>query len=1268
MTEALRTADRRARVAAQREFVAPLVLEAGAGTGKTTTLVARILTWCLGPGWDHHESVTESTGTAPSKSIRDAGAETGRDTIATRVLGGVVAITFTEAAAAEMAQRVGTEMARVGQGEFPPWLWRDPLPETEECRLRARALTAALDHLVVRTIHAFCRSLLAANPLEAGLHPVLEVDADGSALEQVAREVVEEHLQSAYGEPGDRSYLKLAALGVGPEDLVEALIRLAQEGAQPRLFEADPLSPREVSRLLDRLSTAIEPFTSHLGPTLRTTSKRSKLTFQVLEALELTQTTLQGQKSSQSAESSTETGIEAFCQTLSELWKGSPLQRLRDWGQGKINASEAAALGEVTTDLQARSSPLADLLAHVTRLQPALLAHGRKVLNPLLHEVRRLLRARGIVTFTDLLFEARDLLASREGVRRQIRRSMDQLLVDEFQDTDPTQCDLVRWLGLDGPQEERPGLFLVGDPKQSIYGWRSADLEAYHGFVTEVLRAGGQQHLLSENFRSVPAILQEVERCVAPIMEEEVGVQPSFQPLLPCPHLQHHSGFRHPGPSTAPRTGTSSESSADPRSTPSANWHPVEYWVSWNREDDSGRHRARTRSLEAAHLEASAVARDLLRLRQEHQVQWKDVALLLRSTGNLDVYLDALRQAAIPFEVGRDKQYYRRREIIEAAALVRSVLDPGDQLALVTLLRSPMVGVPDAALIPLWSRHLPELMMELDLPALKRVAQETAQALPGEIPGLAEIRGWESNLVTAGEHLVRLRAAYRTAPAAEFVDLLRRLSFQEVLESGRYLGRYRLANLHRFFRQLEAALEAGSDVPGLLRLLRRAVATSEDAAEARPGGNAEAVQVMTIHGAKGLGFEHVYLLELHKKDPPRRAPGTAFRQLPNGVEYSLFGATSLGFDRVLTAQRAVEQAERVRLLYVAMTRAKKRLVMAGSWPQARSEIFGREAASKARTLLDLLTSRSPAPPALDELLDASEDPGPSEPIQAEEAGASWIFLPSEKPMDAAAQPVALPLPTPEAVASASSELLNSRREAQLHMSRPWNGAASQGAHGQLEETPVGSTVNRDTATDGRDDSSEAVDRNTAMAIGTAVHRALETIDLEAEPANSFSQQLRILPSVLAPLLPSTSLPAAEEKAKTLLQQFFAGPLLELLRDLAPHLLARELPILLPGSIHQTSSEGYDSPAASAQVSKAPVKFVSGTIDLLYSDPLTEEVVIVDYKTDDIHSPRELENRVAAYRQQGEVYRRAVQGALDLPDPPRFELWFLTLGQVEIILP
>ena len=209
-----RAADLAARRAAQTRFDVPLVLQAGAGTGKTTTLIGRLLAWTLGEGWER--AARRLAERAERKTGRRA--DEGPDRVAAEVLGRVVAITFTEAAAAEMAGRAARELAVARRRRTRRRAGSKPrvLPPAPERARRARALLGTLDHLAVRTIHAFCRGLLADHPLEAGVHPDLTIDADGRLVEEVVRETVEDALRDGYGDPGDPHLLALAVARLRP--------------------------------------------------------------------------------------------------------------------------------------------------------------------------------------------------------------------------------------------------------------------------------------------------------------------------------------------------------------------------------------------------------------------------------------------------------------------------------------------------------------------------------------------------------------------------------------------------------------------------------------------------------------------------------------------------------------------------------------------------------------------------------------------------------------------------------------------------------------------------------------------------------------------------------------------------------------------------------------------------------------------------------------------------------------------------------------------
>jgi len=794
-----------------------------------------------------------------------------------------------------------------------------------------------------------------------------------------------------------------------------------------------------------------------------------------------------------------------------------------------------------------------------------------------------------------------------------VRGRIDQLLVDEFQDTDRRQCRIVGAVGLEGPRSERPGLFLVGDPKQSIYGWRSADLEAYHDFRDRVRAEGGVVEKLSLNFRSVPAILDEVERVLAPRMLEHRGVQPGFERLVPS------------------REGAAAGSGAEALA-------PVEYWHSGGWDAEQGK-ACRLRAAEAAGLEAQALARDLRALHDAHGVAWKQIGVLFRSRGDLETYLAELRRSAVPYAVEGDRSYFQRREVIEAACLVRCVLDPNDQLALLGWLRSSAVGVPDAALVPLFRHAFPSRFAGLSGPnqaalaELEQLAVELADGLPDDVPGLERVAGWERNLVATVRQLAELRRSFRRDAVDVFVEKLRERTLFDVGEGARYLGAWRVANLDRFFRELAEHLAEGVTPDAELRRLRRAVVLEEQQEEGRPKDVVEdAVQVMTIHGAKGLDFDHVYVMQLHKGAGRDDREGVRAREIEGRLEYRLLGSPTPGFDLVVQAEQTVAEAEQVRALYVALTRARERLVIAGQWP-----VDG-EARSPMR---ELFGQRRLAPPELPELMREAATVHTSWLDRAE---ARWRFpaLAAATPSAAREPPRHAEPPSPERVARDAEALRLAREAARQRELRGFGGTASGLAHTESLTEQAARRLG-----EARRPGATPADGARARAVGTAVHRALERLELEADLPAQLRRAAEGLEGLLADLVDARQLDAAVRDARGVLLGLSGGRLLARLQRVG--VLHRELSLLAP------VAEGEDG----------PVSYVAGQLDLVYRDPDSGRLVVADYKTDRAEGAA-LEQRRAAYARQGAVYQRALREAFGLDYTPRFELWWLRRDEISCL--
>jgi ATP-dependent exoDNAse (exonuclease V) beta subunit len=1167
--------DRGARLAAQTLFDRPLVLEAGAGTGKTGILVARVVAWSLGAGWDRARA-------------RHAARPLDEDALARDVLERVVAITFTEAAAAEMARRIGAAFAAIAAQRLPESVLNKALPhDVADVAPRARVLLGALDRLRVSTIHAFCRRLLAEQPLEAGLHPTLEVDADEAILEETVERVVDEELAADYGR-GETDALALAALGHGPREIAQAVQQLARASVPAAALAEDPFAGDRLAPALTTLRDACLAVRTVVGESFAGATRVNNAR-RIVTAIDELAALLDG---------ATSPPLRTVQERIGQLLPDNLLVHLRGWAKGEAGTVETGCLGAAADRLPGPAGELREAARFVASLDPESYGRARRVLGRLLALVQEAMRRRGAIPFSGLLATAVDLLAALPEARGRLRRGIDQLLVDEFQDTDRLQCELVRLIALDGPPEERPGLFLVGDPKQSIYGWRNADLRAWDDFVDRVRSGGGERRFLYVNYRSVPAILDEVERCVADVMIEAPGAQPPFRPLLAC-----DPGHEPPGFATDRR-------------------RPVEHWIVDGASDDD---EEETDELE---LEAAATAQDVRELHDAHGVAWRTVAVLLRTTTALDVALRALQDAGVPYAVERDRAYFQRREVIDAASLVRAVLDPSDHLALLAVLRSPLVGVPDAALVPLWRHRLPDDLTGLVAPdgvqleaidaAITAAAAETAT----DVPGIERLVEWPAALAAFARTLADLRASFENDPPDRFVERLRSTTLLEAGEAARRLGAFRLANLDRLLRRLAAALAGGGDVQAVLRVLRRSVAEAREAEEARPLEAAEdAVQVMTIHRAKGLTFDHVYLLQTARRSRSGSSESTAAEPAAREWGLRLLGAPNPAWAEVGAHRRQVERAERVRTLYVALTRARARVVISG-----RSLVEVPVPLLHATTH-DALLSHRRATPA--DLADRLGDAG----AFIDDLGVRWrrparTSAAGVRPAQAEDASVA-----PERVASDAERLRAATSEAEERTARPWRAPASAEAHEKLaellaredEETPRGARM-----------------RNAAAAAGSAVHAFLERVDLAApDLAAEVERRRREARATLDRVAAPGDLERAVERFEQILDRMLVGAIWSRLKALAAHVVARELAVLLPAA-----DDG------------GPVGYVAGLVDLVYRDPETGELVIADYKTDDAEVGPRLDELTAGHALQGRVYVRAVQDALALAAPPRFELWYL----------
>ncbi len=1191
--------DAGARRAGRTVFGQPLVLEAGAGTGKTAVLVARIVHWCLGSGWARYDN-----GKRPLEEIAEAVSE------------GVVAITFTDAAAVEMQVRVAQALRGLHDGVAPIWMPRDEFELSDsQIQSRTAALLSSADRLRVQTIHSFCSTILRQNALRMGLHPRFTIDADGSQAEALVLEFIGKRLPELYGSNADPDAVLLAAEGHGASKVASVLLDLARRAVTAEDLPSAPFSEEMLGGLYRRLQLMLEPVleVSYAALALAKKGKIAVL-HRTMSNAELLNHRLGTQPTAQEFVDLFQKGMPGECMLEAKLEK---------WAVGEFTKSEQTYFtDEQIAKLAVSFGEFKVWGKWLAKLDPVPLTAGLRLLKRLLGELKAQMRAAGVQTFSDLLADTHQLLCQEPELCIRLASGIDQLLVDEFQDTDALQCDLLTNLVLK-PQAAGasvPDLFLVGDPKQSIYGWRNADLKSYHDFVQQILQTGGEQFDLTVNFRSVPPILDEVERCVEPVMDEIPGLQPKFQRLHPAPN---HSNY-----------DAETANGGEP---------VVEHWVSWQHQQQAGE---KTKNEAARKLEAAALAQDLSRRHQAGTLKWSDAAVLLRSSSAMETYLSAMRDADIPFQVERDTNYYRRREIIDAAAMVRCVVDPNDQLALITFLRSPVIGTPDAAWLPLWQAGFPGLMADLrgpfqrdKLQQLSQVIAKVAQDVEAmDIDGIERIEGWQLLLQQAVEGLADLRQQFHVAPADEFVLNLRQRFPMESTEAARHLGAHRLANLERFFLRLTEALQDADGGPQtVLRSLRRAVSEGLEESEAAPGDQSmDAVRIMTVHKSKGLTFPHVYLVNLHAGAPNSRVKQMDIGWFEGRREFQLFGMSTPHWAGVESHRKQLEAAEKVRLMYVAMTRPQFRLVMAGK----RAAIDAPKDWRRCENIEQLLRWR----PGRPDLLAPYQEKVGKEFELRDKFGARWFFPhpPAEKPERRAPGAELVSNRLLPRVLADFEQLQADRRAAIQRQNQPLTATASGAVSHEVLREALHGGEGVDVGVGEWLAAPDGFERH-AREVGTTVHRVLEQIDLSLTAEQALELEIQNLRQTAQGLVPSEQVLEVVSQARQVLEQMDNNGLLHELFERKPHILGREVPVLLPDSRKGST--------------------IVGTLDLLYRDPADNNLVVADFKSDQVRDVKGTAQLVQAYQAQGRIYCQAVELMFPQEEPPRFELWFLRAGQI-----
>ena len=851
-----------ADAAARRDALAShdrsLLVEAGAGSGKTAVMAGRI-------------AMMLAQGIAPRS---------------------IAAVTFTELAASELVMRVREFVGALMAGNIPTEL-RVALPNglSHAQRDNLANAAAAIDDITCSTIHGFCQRLIKPYPVEADIDPgadVMDRDQADLAFVDIVDTWLRERLSSDEGGLIAEMVLQDPAQTVSLIHTIVGHLRRHRTATAP---PAAPLPPAvqafreqvaEFNRFLADLDDAEEE-------TVAIAARFAEMAEAVAFALTADDPASLMRLLVARPHPDLCTKAGAFSSHRGKKGKWGAVAKRAGLAKADGDRLNDAAEGHYKACCESWTAMLQNVASRV-------LADAIAEVQPVLRRYRDYKRSAALLDFDDLIFAARDLLRGHNEVRRALAGRYAHVLVDEFQDTDPLQVEIFwRLCGEppDGAQagdwtafQIRPGaLFLVGDPKQAIYRFRGADVGTYVR-ARDAFRAHDANSVLSisTNFRSCASILTYVnERFEGPLSADG---QPGFTTLDPF----------HADPGDGLCVATLDVAVA-------------------NEDGKASAEQRRDGEAEAvAELCARLIGSETILDRKTGEMRLcraGDIALLAPTGSDLWRYEEALERFGVPVATQAGKGLFRRQEIQDLIALTRVLADRRDTLALGALLRGPLVGLTEEELLDIvWalprSEDDPDALPRLDL----GVDPETVQH-PLARDVLERLQGLR-------------RRANSTTPhdlLSQAVDVLRVRPILLLRHRGQ--AERALANV-----DLYLSLARTYPVRGLRAFAEAMAAAWTDesrAVEGRPDAQEEAVALYTMHAAKGLEWPIVVPVNTMTRV---MAPESAVIDRENDRFYCpVFAVHPVGSDDARDAEKAELDRERIRLWYVAATRARELLVI-----------------------------------------------------------------------------------------------------------------------------------------------------------------------------------------------------------------------------------------------------------------------------------------------------------------------------------------------------
>jgi len=863
--------DEKAREAIKCRLHENFLVDAGAGSGKTTCLVERMV------------ALLASGSCEPEK---------------------MAAVTFTRKAAGELKEKFQCRLEEMFRGE-----------ESGEVKERLGAALDRLERIFVGTIHSFCARLLRERPVEAGISPEFE-EIEGLEEKLLEETAWEEYLQELrYREP--EKLRQLGELDLSPGDIKQAFQKLNGYPDVNMVLREAPYP--DLSEVRGQLEDFCKRAAEMLPP------NRPEKGWDGLQ--QIARRALRWRR-------------------VFDISRDRYLLRLLEHMDKNAGCTyNRWPSREQAKELLEAFNHLRENYIQPTRRAWLVYRHCRLLdfLQPAVERYRRMRRRENKLNYQDLLMLSAELLKNNPEVRGYFQERYTHLLVDEFQDTDPIQAEIMFYLsGLELKEADwtnltpRPGsLFVVGDPKQSIYRFRRADIDTYYRVKELIEKSGGETLKLTSNFRSLPALIEWTNGAFAELLAPGFPASPDAPdardardtPNAPessdaCDHFAPSDSRAQPPPYQAEFSPMNGVRTAK-EGTEGGVFRMELEDVYRNNQEEIARQDARR----AAGWISRALKGEVKLSRTEEEEKGGltevpvpgDFLVLVHYKKHMSFYARALEELDIPYTLSGGGNISESEELNELLHLLQALADPENPVPLAATLRGIFFGISDAHLY-----------------RFKKAGGRFS--FLGKVPLEGELEE-ETRLVfaSAWETLQRYWRWSRELPPASAVEKITSDLGIIPLSLAGELGKGRAGYVMQALELLRLREKHGDySFPRAVEYLERLLEEGAEEELDIEGAGKPAVRIMNLHKAKGLEAPVVILAnpaqskthetELHVKREAEEARGyICIEKRQNFRNETL--AVPPCWDKYREEEEKYQAAEALRLLYVAATRAKNMLVV-----------------------------------------------------------------------------------------------------------------------------------------------------------------------------------------------------------------------------------------------------------------------------------------------------------------------------------------------------